>query len=76
LAFVATKKRQVAFFHRAKSHLLCLLFHDFGGNTAQEIQSEIFTYMNNKLAEIKTLKQAISWLCPWQQQLMQRLHRL
>jgi len=50
---------QVAFVYRAKSLLLCLLFHDFGGNAAQEVQSEIFKYMNNKLAEIKTPKQAI-----------------
>ena len=63
LAFAATK-RQVAFVHQDKSDLLCLLFHDFGGNTAQEVQSEIFMYMNNKLAKIKTLKQAILWLCP------------
>ena len=57
LAFVATK--QVAFVYRAKS--LVLLFHDFGGNAAQEVQSEMF-----KLADIKTLKQAILWLCPQQ----------
>ena len=39
----------IAFVYRAKSLLLCFLFHNFGGNVAQ-VQSEIFKYINNKLA--------------------------
>ena len=36
----------IAFVYRAKSLLLCFLFHDFGGNVAQEVQHEITKYMN------------------------------
>jgi len=48
---LATTKKAV---YQTESLLLCLFFHNFGWNFAQEVQSEIFKYMNNKLAKIGT----------------------
>ena len=53
------RKKASSLVYQAKSLLVRSLFHDFGGNTAQEVHSGIFKYVNNKLAQIKILKQAI-----------------